>query len=80
MFDEYLEPPRVERLASHAQAVQASVNLAGTPSSTTVDQDAPSSSISPSSSALQSHQGVAAKSTFMEDDPIALVDNNPFIN
>nr|GEV31469.1 hypothetical protein [Tanacetum cinerariifolium] len=42
MFDEYLEPPRVKRLVSPAPAVQALVNSAGTPSSTTIDQDAPS--------------------------------------
>nr|GEW46593.1 retrovirus-related Pol polyprotein from transposon TNT 1-94 [Tanacetum cinerariifolium] len=80
MFDEYLEPPRVERSVSPAQAVHAQVNLAGTPSSTTIDQDAPSPSISPSSSALQSHQGVAAEPTFMGHNLVALVDNNPFIN
>nr|GEW25958.1 hypothetical protein [Tanacetum cinerariifolium] len=80
MFDEYLEPPRVERPVSPALVVQALVNSAGTPSSTTIDQDAPSLSISPSSSALQSHQGVAAKPTFMEDNPVAPVNNNPFIN
>nr|GEZ75205.1 hypothetical protein [Tanacetum cinerariifolium] len=49
MFDEYLEPPRVERPVSSAQAVQALVNSVGTPSSTTIDQDAPSLSISSSS-------------------------------
>ncbi|GKB07136.1 retrovirus-related pol polyprotein from transposon TNT 1-94 [Tanacetum coccineum] len=54
MFDEYLEPPRVERHVSPAPAVPVLVNLAGTPSSTTIDQDAPSPSHSPSSSALQS--------------------------
>nr|GEW78722.1 hypothetical protein [Tanacetum cinerariifolium] len=54
------------------------INSAGTPSSTTNDQDAPSPSISPSSSTLQSHQGVAVESTFMEDNPVAPVDNNPF--
>nr|GEX52967.1 integrase, catalytic region, zinc finger, CCHC-type, peptidase aspartic, catalytic [Tanacetum cinerariifolium] len=37
MFDEYLEPPRVERPVSPAQAVQAPVNSADTPSSTTID-------------------------------------------
>nr|GEX48437.1 putative ribonuclease H-like domain-containing protein [Tanacetum cinerariifolium] len=46
MFDEYLEPPRVKRPGSPAQAVQALVISAGTPSSTTIDQDAPSPSIS----------------------------------
>ncbi|GKA62819.1 retrovirus-related pol polyprotein from transposon TNT 1-94, partial [Tanacetum coccineum] len=45
MFDEYLEPPRVERPVSPAPAVQVPVNSAtGTPSSTTIDQDAPSPS------------------------------------
>nr|GEY79435.1 retrovirus-related Pol polyprotein from transposon TNT 1-94 [Tanacetum cinerariifolium]GFA30469.1 retrovirus-related Pol polyprotein from transposon TNT 1-94 [Tanacetum cinerariifolium] len=83
MFDEYLEPPRVERPVSPAPAVQAPVNSAGIPSSTTIDQDAHSLSISSSSSALKSHslhQGVATESTFMEDNLIAPVDNNPFIN
>nr|GFC90741.1 hypothetical protein [Tanacetum cinerariifolium] len=83
LFDEYLEPPRVERLVSLALTIQAPVNSAGTPSSTTIDQDAPSPSISPSSSALQSHslhQGVAAESTLMKDNLVSPVDNNPFIN
>ncbi|GKA08350.1 retrovirus-related pol polyprotein from transposon TNT 1-94 [Tanacetum coccineum] len=83
MFDEYMEPPRVERPVSPALAVSVPVNSVGTPSSTTIDQDAPSPSHSPSSSALQSpclHQGVAAESTLMEDNPFAPVDNHPFIN
>nr|GEV87938.1 copia protein [Tanacetum cinerariifolium] len=58
----------------------ALVHSAGTPSSTTIDQDAPSLSISSSSSALQSHQGVAAESTFMWNNLVAPVDNNPFVN
>nr|GEV74575.1 retrovirus-related Pol polyprotein from transposon TNT 1-94 [Tanacetum cinerariifolium] len=52
MFVEYLEHPRVERHVSLAPAVPVSVNLASTPSSTTIDQDAPSLSHSPSSSEL----------------------------
>ncbi|GJZ75883.1 retrovirus-related pol polyprotein from transposon TNT 1-94 [Tanacetum coccineum] len=48
MFDEYLEPPRVERPVSPTPAVQVPVNSTGTPSSTTIDQDAPSLSHSPS--------------------------------
>ncbi|GJZ45537.1 retrovirus-related pol polyprotein from transposon TNT 1-94 [Tanacetum coccineum] len=83
MFDEYLEPPRVERPVSPAPAAQVLVNSTGIPSSTTIDQDAPSPSHSPSSSALQSlslHQGVAAESTLMEDNPFAPTDNDPFIN
>ncbi|GJT80170.1 retrovirus-related pol polyprotein from transposon TNT 1-94 [Tanacetum coccineum] len=83
MFDEYMEPPRVKRPVSPAPVVLVLVNSAGTPSSTTFDQDAPSPSHSPLSSALQSpslHQGVAAESTLMEDNPFAPVVNNPFIN
>nr|GEV91743.1 hypothetical protein [Tanacetum cinerariifolium] len=71
MFDEYLEPPHVERPISPAPAVQVPVNSVGTPSSTTIDQDAPSLSHSPSSSTLQSpslHQDVAAESTFIKDN------------
>nr|GFC43403.1 hypothetical protein [Tanacetum cinerariifolium] len=83
MFDEYLEPPHAERPVPSSQVVQAPVNSAGTPSSTTIDQDAPYPSISPSTSALQSHslhQEVAAKPHYMEDHPVAPVDNNPFVN
>ncbi|GKB27872.1 retrovirus-related pol polyprotein from transposon TNT 1-94 [Tanacetum coccineum] len=83
MFDEYLEPTCVERPVSPAPAVSVLVSSAGTPSSTTIDQDAPSPSHSPSSSTLQSpslHQGVAAESTLMENNLFAHVDNDPFIN
>ncbi|GJT81576.1 retrovirus-related pol polyprotein from transposon TNT 1-94 [Tanacetum coccineum] len=83
MFNEYLEPPRVERPVSPAPAVPVPVNSASTPSSTTIDQDAPSPSHSPSSLALQSpsiHQGVAAESTLMEENPFAPVNNDSFIN
>nr|GEW47929.1 hypothetical protein [Tanacetum cinerariifolium] len=83
MFDEYLEPPRVERPVFPAPVVPVLVNSAGTPSSTSTDQDAPSPSHSPSSSALQSlclHQGVTAESTLMDENMFPPVDNNPFIN
>ncbi|GJZ80133.1 retrovirus-related pol polyprotein from transposon TNT 1-94 [Tanacetum coccineum] len=83
MFDEYMELPHVERPVSTAPAVSVPVNSAGTPSSPTIDQDAPSSSHSPSSLAFQSpslHTSVAADSTLMEDNPFAPVDNHPFIN
>ncbi|GKE71046.1 retrovirus-related pol polyprotein from transposon TNT 1-94, partial [Tanacetum coccineum] len=83
MFDEYMEPPRVKRPVSPAPAVLVPVNSAGTPSFTTIDQDAPSPSHSLSSSAFQStslHKGVAADSTLMKDNPFAPVDNHPFIN
>ncbi|GJZ79945.1 retrovirus-related pol polyprotein from transposon TNT 1-94, partial [Tanacetum coccineum] len=83
MFDEYLEPPRVERPILPSPAVHVPVNSAGTPSSTSIDQDAPFASHSPSSSELQSpcsHQGVADGSTIIEDNPFAPVDNDSFIN
>nr|GEU56326.1 hypothetical protein [Tanacetum cinerariifolium] len=66
-----------------SRKVQVPVNSASTPSSTTIDQYAPSLSISLSSLALQSpslYQGVAAKSTLMKDNLVAPVNNNPFIN
>ncbi|GJU44984.1 retrovirus-related pol polyprotein from transposon TNT 1-94 [Tanacetum coccineum] len=83
VFDEYLEPPRVKRPVSPVLAVPVPINSVDTPSSTTIDQDAPSPSHSPSSSALQSpssHQGVAAGSTIIKDNPFAPIDNNPFVN
>ncbi|GJS90610.1 retrovirus-related pol polyprotein from transposon TNT 1-94 [Tanacetum coccineum] len=83
MFDEYLEPPRIERPVSPAPTVQVPVNSTGTPSSTTIDQDVPSPSHSLSSSALQSpslHLGVAAESPLIDDNPFALIDNDHFIN
>ncbi|GKE88918.1 hypothetical protein Tco_1566393 [Tanacetum coccineum] len=64
MFDEYMEPPHVERPVSTALAVSVPVNSTSTPSSTTIDQDAPS----------------PIESTLMEDNPFAPVDNHPFIN
>ncbi|GJZ20016.1 putative ribonuclease H-like domain-containing protein [Tanacetum coccineum] len=68
-----IKPTRVERSVSPALAVSVSVTSV----------DAPSPSHSPSSSALQSlglHQGVAAESTLMEDNPFPPVDNDPFVN
>ncbi|GJU57075.1 retrovirus-related pol polyprotein from transposon TNT 1-94 [Tanacetum coccineum] len=82
MFDEYLEPPNVERPAPPAPAVQVPIVSAGTPSSTTIDQDASSISYSSSSSIVQppiSHQVVADGPT-IEDNPFAQADNDPFVN
>nr|GEV35631.1 retrovirus-related Pol polyprotein from transposon TNT 1-94 [Tanacetum cinerariifolium] len=77
------EPPRAERPIPLAQVKQAPVNSADTPLSTAIDQDSPTPSISPSSSALQSHnlhQGVAAEPSSIEDHTIAPIDINPFIH
>nr|GEZ11494.1 retrovirus-related Pol polyprotein from transposon TNT 1-94 [Tanacetum cinerariifolium] len=68
---------------SHGSNFSVSVNSADTPSSISIDQDAPSLSHSPSSLALQSpclHQGIATESTLMDENPFAPVDNDPFIN
>ncbi|GJU73184.1 retrovirus-related pol polyprotein from transposon TNT 1-94 [Tanacetum coccineum] len=80
-----IKPPHIEKPVSHTSAVPVPVpvNSAGTPSSTTIDQYAPSPSHSSSSLALQSpssHQGVATGSTIIEDNPFTPVENNPFIN
>nr|GEW06341.1 retrovirus-related Pol polyprotein from transposon TNT 1-94 [Tanacetum cinerariifolium] len=83
MFDEYLKPLCIDRLVSFAPAVPVLVNLANSPFSTTIDQDAPSPSHSPSSSTIQSpnsQQGLVAESTIMEDNPLAPIDNDPFVN
>ncbi|GJW07599.1 retrovirus-related pol polyprotein from transposon TNT 1-94 [Tanacetum coccineum] len=53
----------VPNQVSPALAVQVPVNLTGTPSSTTIDQDAPS----------------PTESTLMKDNPFAPTDNDPFI-
>nr|GEU87928.1 retrovirus-related Pol polyprotein from transposon TNT 1-94 [Tanacetum cinerariifolium] len=82
MFDEYLEPPRVERPVFPATSVPILVKLVGT-SSTTIDQYVPSPIHSPSSLALQSPclcQCIAAGSTTIEYNPFAPVDNDPFVN
>nr|GEV47733.1 hypothetical protein [Tanacetum cinerariifolium] len=90
-FDELAEPMALVQLSTGpaptfltpGQIISVHVNSASTPSSTTIDQDAPSPSHSPSSSALQSpclHQGVVAESTLMDENPFAPVDKHPFIN
>ncbi|GJS35440.1 putative ribonuclease H-like domain-containing protein [Tanacetum coccineum] len=82
MFDEYLEPPSVERHVPLAPVVQVPVVSAGTPSSKTINQDALSTSNLQSSLEVQppiSHQGVAARPT-IEDNPFAQAEYNPFVN
>ncbi|GKB91838.1 retrovirus-related pol polyprotein from transposon TNT 1-94 [Tanacetum coccineum] len=82
MFDEYFKPPSVERPVPLAPAAQVPVNSTGTPSSTIINQDAPSTSHSPSSSEVQapiSHQSVAVRPT-IEDNPFAQAEDDPFEN
>ncbi|GJU51722.1 retrovirus-related pol polyprotein from transposon TNT 1-94 [Tanacetum coccineum] len=76
------ESPITERLVPPAPTVQVPVVSVGTPSSTKIDQDAPLTSYSPSSSKVQpliSHQGVAAGPT-IEDIPFVQAEDNPFVN
>nr|GEU42043.1 putative ribonuclease H-like domain-containing protein [Tanacetum cinerariifolium] len=83
MFDEYLEPPRVEKPISPATRVLVLVTLAGPSSFTTIDQDLPSPSHLPSLSEVQPpifNQGVAAGSTTIEDNPFAPADPGLFVN
>ncbi|GJY46077.1 retrovirus-related pol polyprotein from transposon TNT 1-94, partial [Tanacetum coccineum] len=82
MFDEYFEPPIVKRPVPPALAIQVPFVSVDTPSSTRIDQDAPSTSHLPSSSKVQapiSHQGVAAGPT-IEDNPFAQAEDDPFVN
>ncbi|GKD04377.1 hypothetical protein Tco_1179351 [Tanacetum coccineum] len=82
MFDEYFEPPSVESPIPPAPTVQVLIVSADTPSSTIIDQDAPSTSHSLSSLEVQpliSHQGVTA-SPIIEDNPFTQADNDPFEN
>ncbi|GJZ39525.1 retrovirus-related pol polyprotein from transposon TNT 1-94, partial [Tanacetum coccineum] len=80
MFDEYFETHSVEQLVPLALATQVLILSAGTPLSTTIDPDAPSTSHSPSSSEVQppiSHQGAAA-GPIIKDNPFAQADNDLF--
>ncbi|GKB91014.1 putative reverse transcriptase domain-containing protein [Tanacetum coccineum] len=64
--------PRCKRLVPPSSLAQVPVLSAGTPSSTTIDQDAPSISHSPSSSEVQPpiiHQGVATR-PITKDNPL----------
>ncbi|GJT97541.1 retrovirus-related pol polyprotein from transposon TNT 1-94 [Tanacetum coccineum] len=60
----------------------APMHITCTPSSTTIDQDAPSTSHLPSSSEVRPpilHQGVAA-GPIIKDNPFAHAEYNPFVN
>nr|GFB56435.1 integrase, catalytic region, zinc finger, CCHC-type, peptidase aspartic, catalytic [Tanacetum cinerariifolium] len=83
IFVGYAPSRKGYRIYNKRTRLQVSASSAGTPLSTTIDQDAPSLHISMSSSALQSHSlppGVVAKPHFMEDHNGSPVDNNPFVN
>nr|GFA27271.1 retrovirus-related Pol polyprotein from transposon TNT 1-94 [Tanacetum cinerariifolium] len=79
----YFSDTWTDKIRPYTKSVQPPVSSAGTPLSTTIDQDAPSPHISPSSSAPQYHilpPGVVAEPHLMEDHNVAPVDDNPFVN
>ncbi|GKC60597.1 retrovirus-related pol polyprotein from transposon TNT 1-94 [Tanacetum coccineum] len=72
MFDEYLEQSRVNKPVPSATEVNAQVVPPGTSLSTMIAQDAPSTSVSSSTSDMHHlvrHQGIAEEPT-LEDSPI----------
>nr|GFB84840.1 retrovirus-related Pol polyprotein from transposon TNT 1-94 [Tanacetum cinerariifolium] len=82
MPGQIIRTPTVERSVPPASAVQVLVFSSGTPSSTTIDQDAWSTSHSPSSSEIQppiSHQGITAGPT-IEDNPFVHPEDISFVN
>ncbi|GJS50230.1 putative ribonuclease H-like domain-containing protein [Tanacetum coccineum] len=93
LFDEYFEPPSVDKPVQPAPTVLAPVAhivhvvpvpvySAGTPSFTTVEQDAPSTSNSPSTFKIQAsvvQQGIA-DGPVIEENTFALEYKNPFVN
>ncbi|GJY68756.1 putative ribonuclease H-like domain-containing protein [Tanacetum coccineum] len=82
MFDEYFEQSRVNEQVPSATIVNAEVVPPGTSLSTTFAQDAPSTSVSPSSLDMQppaQHQGVA-DGPIVEDTPITQHALHPLFN
>ncbi|GKA26314.1 putative ribonuclease H-like domain-containing protein [Tanacetum coccineum] len=82
MFDEYFEQSQANEQVPSVTAVNAQVVPPGTSLSTTFAQDAPSTSVSPSSSDMQPpvrHQGVADGPT-VEDTPITQDALHPSFN
>ncbi|GJR57846.1 retrovirus-related pol polyprotein from transposon TNT 1-94 [Tanacetum coccineum] len=80
IFDEYFQPPPC--VVSHVPPVAAPIraDTIGTPSSTTIDQDAPSASTSPTTEETQApviHQGVEEQ---LQGIHTTQFDNDPFIN
>ncbi|GJW08667.1 hypothetical protein Tco_1571090 [Tanacetum coccineum] len=66
MFDEYFQPPSVVSRASAAVVALILVDTTSTPSSTSVDQDAPSASTLPTTEDTQAqvlHQEVKGQET-----------------
>nr|GEV96663.1 hypothetical protein [Tanacetum cinerariifolium] len=79
MFDKYLKPPpNVDHLVPEVPT-PVHVALSSSPSSTTVDQDAPSTSTSQTTSEQQSSVILQGVEDEFYDIEVAHMDNNPYI-
>ncbi|GJX80393.1 retrovirus-related pol polyprotein from transposon TNT 1-94 [Tanacetum coccineum] len=75
MFDEYFNPPSSVISPVPVAAALRAVDIAGSPSSTTIDQDAPSSKSS--SNLKSSHSPLELIGRWTKDHPLANVIGNP---
>ncbi|GJZ94169.1 retrovirus-related pol polyprotein from transposon TNT 1-94, partial [Tanacetum coccineum] len=79
MFDEYLNPPpSVDRQVTAVPAPELVIS-SGTPSSTTIDQDAPSSCTSQTTPKTPSPVIPLSAEEADHDIEVAHMDNNPFV-
>ncbi|GKC64430.1 retrovirus-related pol polyprotein from transposon TNT 1-94 [Tanacetum coccineum] len=79
MFDEYLNPPPSVDLQVPAVNAPELVISTGTPSSTTIDQDAPSTSTSQTTPEIPSPVIPLGVKEADHDIEVAHMDNNPFV-
>ncbi|GJR00419.1 hypothetical protein Tco_0523403 [Tanacetum coccineum] len=82
MFDEYFETPTGDHQMPYVPTVPPLVIPTGPSVSISFDHDAPTGSLSPSSSAPQSssvHHGIVTKHSF-EVNPFAKTEHEPFVN
>ncbi|GJX85317.1 retrovirus-related pol polyprotein from transposon TNT 1-94 [Tanacetum coccineum] len=80
MFDEYLNPPPSVDLQVHAIIAPEPVVSTGTPSSTTIDQDTPSTSTSQTTPETPSHVIPLGVKEADHDIEVAHIDNNPNVD
>ncbi|GKC82203.1 retrovirus-related pol polyprotein from transposon TNT 1-94 [Tanacetum coccineum] len=78
MYDEYFNPPPSVVSPVPAAAALRPVDLTGTPSSTTIDQDAPSPSTSQTPKETQSPVIPFGVEEHFHDTEVAHLDNDPF--
>ncbi|GJZ25617.1 hypothetical protein Tco_0569870 [Tanacetum coccineum] len=78
MFDEYFNPPPSVASLVHAVVAPKPADSTGTPSSTTIDQDAPSTSTSQTPQETQSLIIPSEVEEHFHDVEVAHLDNDPF--